>query len=102
MAKWLKVYDATPPRLSPLAYVMRDRTITNDLAEIHVTPTTPAAGKQVVDLHLPPDVLIVLIGRGGDMIVPRGGTVIEPDDTLLVMAPQSSNERIFDLLGKPG
>jgi cell volume regulation protein A len=101
MAKWLKVYDTTPPRLSPLAYVMRDRTIANDLAEIHVAPSAPAAGKQVVDLHLPPDVLIVLIGRGGDMIVPRGGTVIEPDDTLLVMAPQSSNEHVYELLGKP-
>jgi cell volume regulation protein A len=101
MAKWLKVYDTTPPRPSPLAYVMRDRTIANDLAEIHVLPDAPAVGKQIVELHLPADVLIVLIGRGDEMIVPRGGTVIEPGDTVLVMAPLSSGERVREVLGQP-
>ena len=99
-AKWLKVYDATPPRPSPLAYVMRDQTIANDLAEIHVGAGTPAVGKQIVDLHLPPDVLIVLIGRGGDMIVPRGSTVIEEDDTVLVMAPASAGGQVRQVLGE--
>ncbi len=98
-AKWLKVYDASPPRLSPLAYVMRDRTIANDLAEIHVTPGSPAVGKQIVDLHLPSDVLLVLVGRGDDMIVPRGSTVIEEGDTVLVMAPASAAERVGAALG---
>jgi Trk K+ transport system NAD-binding subunit len=80
---------------------MRDRTIANDLAEIHVPPGAPAVGKQLVDLHLPADVLIVLIGRGGDMIVPRGSTVIEADDTVLVMAQATSNQRVRAALGAP-
>jgi potassium/hydrogen antiporter len=101
MARWLKVYDNTPPRLSPLAYVMRDRTIANDLAEIHVQPDAPGVGKQIVDLHLPEDVLIVLIGRGSDMVVPRGSTIIEPGDTVLVMAPQSAGARVREALGQP-
>jgi Trk K+ transport system NAD-binding subunit len=46
-------------------------------------------------------VLIVLIGRGGDMIVPRGSTVIEADDTVLVMAQASSNQRVRAALGAP-
>lgn len=100
MARWLHVYDQTPPRPSPLAYVMRDRTIGNDLAEIHVPATAPAVGKQIVDLHLPADVLIVLIGRGGDMIVPRGATVIEAGDTLLVMSQPGSGDRIHAILGE--
>ena len=98
-AKWLKVYDASPTHLSPLAYVMRDQTIANDLAEIHVATGSPAVGKQIVDLHLPPDVLLVLIGRGGDMIVPRGSTVIEEGDTVLVMAPASAGEQVRQALG---
>lgn len=99
MAKWLRVFDGAPPRPSPLAYVMSDQTIRNDLAEIHVAPGAPAVGRQVVDLHLPPDVLIVLIGRGGDMLVPRGGTVIEAGDTVLVMAPAGAGEQLRSLLG---
>jgi cell volume regulation protein A len=78
---------------------MSDQTIRNDLAEIHVAPGAPAVGRQVVDLHLPPDVLIVLIGRGGDMLVPRGGTVIEAGDIVLVMAPAGAGEQLRSLLG---
>lgn len=99
-AKWLHVYDATPPRPSPLAYVMLDQTIANDLAEIHVEAGAPAVGKQIVDLHLPPDVLLVLIGRGGDMIVPRGSTVIEEGDAVLVMAPASAGGQVRQVLGE--
>ena len=100
MAKWLKVYDSTPPRSSPLAYVMQDRTIANDLAEIHVPPGAPAVGRQLVDLHLPHDVLVVLIGRGGDMIVPRGGTVIEAGDAVLVLAPAAAGAQVRRVLGE--
>jgi cell volume regulation protein A len=99
MAKWLRVYDATPPRVSPLAYVMADRTIANDLQEVHVAAGARAVGKQVVDLHLPPEVLLVLIGREGEMIVPRGGTVIEEGDTVLVMAPEGAGEVVRGVLG---
>jgi cell volume regulation protein A len=102
MARWLRVYDETPPRPSPLAYVMRDQSIGNDLAEIHVPPSAPAVGKQLVDLHLPADVLVVLIGRGGDMIVPRGGTVVEAGDTVLVMAQPSTGEQLRSLFGERG
>jgi cell volume regulation protein A len=102
VARWLRVYDSTPPRPSPLAYVMRDQSIGNDLAEIHVPPGAPAVGKQLVDLHLPADVLVVLIGRGGDMIVPRGGTVIAAGDTVLVMAQPSAGEQLRALFGERG
>ena len=57
-------------------------------------------GQQIVELHLPPDVLLVLIGRGDDMIVPRGSTVIAEGDTLLVMAPASAGEQVRQALGE--
>ena len=41
-----------------------------------------------------------LIGRGGDMIVPRGSTVIEEDDTVLVMAPASAGGQVRQVLGE--
>jgi Trk K+ transport system NAD-binding subunit len=81
---------------------MQDRTIANDLAEIYVPPGAPAVGKQLVELHLPPDVLLVLIGRGGDMLVPRGDTVIEAGDAVLVMAQAASNAHVQALLGRAG
>jgi len=43
-------------------------------------------GQQIVDLDLPEEALVVLIARGNGFIVPRGGTVIEAGDRLLVLA----------------
>jgi potassium/hydrogen antiporter len=86
MAKWLGIYNDNPStRQSPLAFVMNDGVISNNLIEIGVSEDAPAVGSQIVDLHLPDDVLIVLIGRGGDLVVPRGDTIITAGDEVLFL-----------------
>lgn len=94
-ARWLKVYRAEPykPR-SPLAFVMDDSKISNDLQEMLVPENSPVIGKQILDLNLPGGVLIVLIGRSGEMIVPNGGTVVQAGDTLLLLAQHDTAEAI--------
>ena len=42
-------------------------------------------GKQIVELGMPPNSLIVLISRNERMMVPSGGTVLEPGDTILAL-----------------
>lgn len=44
-----------------------------------------AAGTTLSDLALPEDVLVVMVLRDDQGIVPRGGTRIEADDTLLLL-----------------
>src|SRR5262249_16694883 len=48
----------------------------NSLHELTLTPGARAVGKSLLDLRLPKDVLVVLIQRRGDILVPRGGTEI--------------------------
>ena len=69
----------------PLEYVPTGN-IKSELAEVRVPPGSQAEGKSLLDLKLPGGVLVVLIHRGEDVIVPRGSTVIEPGDVLLVLA----------------
>jgi cell volume regulation protein A len=45
-------------------------------------------GKQIVEARFPKGALIVLIARGNEFIVPKGGTVIESGDRLLVLADE--------------
>jgi cell volume regulation protein A len=101
MAKWLGVYSQRPlVGFSPLAYVMEDGEITDNIVEATVMPNSHAVGKQILDLHLPPGVLIALIGRDRDVIVPNGGTVIEAGDhLLLVTRPEVREELITQLCG---
>jgi potassium/hydrogen antiporter len=99
MARWLGVRSERAPR-SSLAYVMRDGIISNNLREIHLSEASPAAGRQIVDLALPPDVLIMLVGRDDDTIVPKGSTILEAGDSLLVLARDDAREQIREIFGE--
>lgn len=55
-----------------------------ELTEIHVTPGSPAAGRQLKDAGLRRDCLVVLIRRDQTDIIPDGETVIESGDLLVL------------------
>lgn len=100
LAKGLRVLctDARQPK-SPLAFVMRDGVLMNDLIEVTIDPLSKAVGKQIVDLHLPKGTLIMLIGREDDLVVPRGSTIIEADDRVLLVAEAQAREQVRSILG---
>ncbi len=56
------------------------------LRGIDVPPGSGAAGRALVDLHLPSEVLIVLVQRESGQVVPTGSTEIEAGDHLMVLA----------------
>ncbi|MBC8161914.1 MAG: potassium/proton antiporter [Roseiflexaceae bacterium] len=56
------------------------------VCDLVVPVGTPAAGMTIRDLGLPRNVLVILIERNGDQIVPSGATVIHEDDHLRVLA----------------
>jgi cell volume regulation protein A len=71
----------------------------NELFEVRIDPDSESVGKQILELGLPPDTLVVLLHRGDNLVVPSGGTVIEEDDVLLVLADTSEQMPICALLG---
>jgi cell volume regulation protein A len=71
---------AYPIKLEPAAG------ITSALVDIEVPAGSAIGGKQIVDARFPKAALIVLIARGKEFIVPKGGTIIQPFDRLLVLA----------------
>jgi cell volume regulation protein A len=56
------------------------------LREATLPAGAPAVDRSVVSLGLPKGVLIALIYRGGQILVPQGGTVLEAGDRLLLLA----------------
>jgi trk system potassium uptake protein len=59
-----------------------------EIIEMEVADDAPAAGRKVIDIDLPDGSLIISVLREGGGIVPRGDTVIEPgDEVLLVLDP---------------
>jgi cell volume regulation protein A len=95
VARLLKVYGTRVPQpVSPLAEVLRDGTLTNELIEITVPATSPAVGQRLLDLRLPPGALVVLIGRDDDVMVPNGSTEIQANDHVLILAANDVRDAV--------
>lgn len=69
-----------------------------DLAEMKLSKRHPWCGRALMEIELPEDVLIVLIQRGRESLVPRGSTLLLPGDTLVL---NSGNEEALRELVAP-
>jgi potassium/hydrogen antiporter len=98
-ARLLRVDTEPPPDTAHLAELIPDASITKDLVEMRLPGTARAAGRQLVEVGLPAGVLVVLVNRDDDVIVPQGGTVLEPGDRLLVLVDADAEAQVRELLG---
>lgn len=57
-----------------------------DLVHYVVAPSAPADGTRLVDLGLPEGVLVVLVVRGDERLIPEGSTRLRAGDQLTVLA----------------
>ncbi len=93
VAKWLHV--ALPEKAKRLTAT--DLLLTEDpkaeMKEILITADSPAVNKKIVDLKFPKNAIIAMIIRGDSYLTPNGSTVIEDDDTLIVLADK---HEVFD------
>lgn len=69
------------------------------LVEEKVAPNSPAVGKQVRELNLPSRSLLVAIIRKGELILPRGDTVLQTADEVLAVAHGSELAQLASILG---
>jgi trk/ktr system potassium uptake protein len=70
-----------------------------NLVELTLPEDTPLAGRPVRSLQLPTDSALVVILRGGRVIVPQADDALEPGDELLFVATTAVEEDIRDALG---
>ncbi len=103
VARWLGIII---PYTEPVHYPFKLRddgniSISNGLVEIPVPEGSPVIDRQIVNLGLPDASLIVLISRHQGILVPNGNTIIEENDTLLVLADKVCLQQIRALI-KPG
>ncbi|MCC5926426.1 MAG: hypothetical protein JJU41_07680 [Bacteroidetes bacterium] len=56
--------------------------------------------KQILELKLPENVLITLINREGTFIVPKGTTVVQEHDKLLVLTDKKSIDELCSMMKK--
>ncbi|MEZ4561041.1 MAG: TrkA C-terminal domain-containing protein, partial [Caldilineaceae bacterium] len=68
------------------------------LVEEKVHPTSAANGRAVHELALPEDCVLTAVIRKGDLIIPRGNTVLHGADEVLALVHSSQIGRLAALL----
>lgn len=73
-------------------------TLRNNMSYVDIPSASPLVNKSIVDLKLPHDLLIVLIERKGEVIIPRGATELKALDKLMVIAQKESLTQLKEKL----
>lgn len=71
------------------------------LVEAQVHPASRAAGLSLRELDLPPDCVLVVLLREGELIIPRGEVCLMPHDEVLALVHSAQEARLAALLA-PG
>jgi trk system potassium uptake protein TrkA len=68
------------------------------LVEVTLADDSPAAGKSILELGVPRDATIVAVVREGHVVVPRGDTLIQAGDEVLVLVTPDSEDAVKGIL----
>ena len=71
------------------------------IVEEKVHPQALVVGKALRDISLPSDCVFVAVLRKGQMIVPRGETVLQPVDEVIALIHSSRTAELAGLLSRP-
>lgn len=98
VARWLGL-DAPLDQGRALLGTLMTGGLREDLVEMRLPDSSPAAGKQLVDLGCPEGTLVALMRRGGETIVPTGATVLRAGDTVLLVGNREGIDQMRTILG---
>jgi trk system potassium uptake protein TrkA len=71
------------------------------VVEEKVDPQAPAAGKALRDLRFPERSVLAALIRKGELIIPRGETVLQAGDEVLAVVHASQAQALASLFGRP-
>ncbi len=68
------------------------------LVETRISSASPLIGKEIRQIDLPPDCVVVSIIRGEQIIFPRGHSILTEGDDILVLTSVASEKKLSELL----
>jgi trk system potassium uptake protein TrkA len=71
------------------------------IVEEKIAPNAAASGKALKDLSLPHNCVISGIIRHGEIVMPRGTTVLEEGDEILALVDEAARAHLEKILGRP-
>ncbi len=102
VANWLKV--SLPEKVKPKSVFdyMLNETPKTVMAEINIGAENSLVGKQILELNFPKSAIIAMMKRRNKFLTPKGTSVLEADDQLIVLAEdQPSLRAVYETLEVP-
>lgn len=98
VARWLRV--DTPLSIKPKYPMEFEPTygFHGETLELEIPKDSAVAGKEIVELGLPNSTLILLIHRNDEFIVPKGSTVLEAGDRMIVLTAKEELDKVRSIL----
>ncbi|MGG7059087.1 TrkA C-terminal domain-containing protein [Clostridium tertium] len=84
MARKLDLVDDNTPVLKTFNDYKEDKS--TKILEINIDKNNEWVNKNIMESDIPEDILVVMIKRNDEVIIPRGSTVIQKDDILILTA----------------
>lgn len=84
----------------PLAFDRTPGSGSEETREVDLLPDAAVIGQAVKDLKFPDGVTILLINRGSKILIPKGGTVLQRDDTLLLFGEKAKLSEVEQNLNR--
>lgn len=81
-AKWLQVIDETNDTSKTFNDYLKDTPL--HLLDLPIIPNHPWIGSYIKDIQIPSQMIVALLWRNGELIVPDGNTCIQYRDHLMV------------------
>jgi trk system potassium uptake protein len=67
------------------------------IVRVDLPEDSPVIDKMVQDITLPPDSVLVSIIRGGEVIIPKGKTVLEAEDDIIALTLVENKQQLLQL-----
>jgi cell volume regulation protein A len=84
--RWLGLTSNLPPPPPAILEITSFTPIHGEMVSFFIRPESAVCGSTIRNIPFPPRASVLLIVRGEDLIVPRGNTVLEPNDHVYVLA----------------
>ena len=90
VARWLGVDAPVETKRAPQFSFQHPESVDAEIVDFIVPYNAEIAGKQIVELGLPHDSLVVMINRDSNYVVPSGGTILQEGDTALILVNKTN------------
>lgn len=100
VARWLHIGRPAEPSPAVSVEINALRQVDGEIVDYTVRPGSPVAGRQLRELALPDGVVVSLIVRGREVVMPRGSSTLLPGDHVFV-ALRTALEPLIDRLFDP-